>query len=450
MNIYKNKYIKYKNKYLVLKYGGMNFFKQIFMKTPPLELKDIFDEKKTIIEFNKSAENYIFDKIIMRGNINIYDAKSKSHIVTYNYSRKLGEGGYGKVYEFKLSRKFKSKSNVPFIAFKVERKSINTLNEYDVIRKMKNKGLDCDILRLRRCFYSNSAKRKSKFVRSPDDDLHEKKLQYNLYVMQKMEYNLYNWINYVGADTTLKHAEEIISSVRTQMLCLLQVKNDFVYTDLKLRNIGVYFQNGKVKFTLIDIGSVISNNGYYTYTYRCNILKRGVQLSSMKEKWKCIAVQLFYLMNMIILEVYKPPKRMLYRLIFSPSTIYNNSNSILSYIRKLNKLKYRTIERKIYKMDQIKFQEYIRTKVIESQRLWLEVIPKKYKLPSWYSILNEIVEIFEADRKQQEADRKQQEADRKRQEAYRKRQEAYRKRQEEKIKRRKKKKKMLDLYNWDL
>ena len=60
---------------------------------------------------------------------------------------------------------------------------------------MKNKGLDCDILRLRRCFYSNSAKRKSKFVRSPDDDLHEKKLQYNLYVMQKMEYNLYNWIN---------------------------------------------------------------------------------------------------------------------------------------------------------------------------------------------------------------------------------------------------------------
>ena len=396
MNTYKDKYLKYKNKYLVLKYGGMKFLKNIFKKKRPLELKDIFDEKKTIIEC-KSSKKYIFDEI------NIYDAKSKSHIVTYDYSRKLGEGGYGKVYEFKLSRKFKSKSNVPFIAFKVERKSINTLNEYDVIRKMKNKGLDCDILRLRRCFYSDSAKRKSKFVRSPDDDLHEKKLQYNLYVMQKMKYNLYNWINYVGADTTLKHAEEIISSVRKQMLCLLQVKNDFIYTDLKLRNIGVYFQNGKVKFTLIDIGSVISNNGYYTYTYRCNISKRGVQLSSRKEKLKCIAVQLFYLMNMIMLEVYKPPPSILFRIIFRRNKIYHNSKSILSYIGELNKLKYRTIERKIYKMDEIQFQKYIRTKVIESQRLWLKVIPKKYKLPSWYSILNEIVNIFEAERKAVEA-----------------------------------------------
>ena len=97
------------------------------------------------------------------------------------------------------------------------------------------------------------------------------------YFMLKVDSDLMKWINMVKtSNTKFKiiqfNFNKILSRITKQLLCLLQLSDTFVYTDLKPENIGVNFDTKTMNIKdvyLVDLESMLPNKDGYIFTYPC-------------------------------------------------------------------------------------------------------------------------------------------------------------------------------------
>ena len=131
-----------------------------------------------------------------------------------------------------------------------------------------------------------------------------RKINESVYIMLKAEQNLFEWMEYVydeyendketnyGFDIIKRNIRFILSNVTEQLLCLLSIDKEFVYTDLKPENIVVNCNshNDISDIYLIDIESVLKDRTNSRIgTYECKQLKDRTLENSLENKKRCIA-----------------------------------------------------------------------------------------------------------------------------------------------------------------
>ena len=298
----KTQQIKYQNGYSKTKINSI-FNKFCFMTTESSESKysiqDIFDESKTSILFHNDQQ------------INVFNKTTNQKIAEYkfNANRNAESGSYGEVTFFKITESFRS--NIHKDAYDIViKEDKGNINEHNVIKQMKQyfkqNNKTCNIILLR------EISDRPRWI--------NKKVNF-IYIMQATDGTLQNWLEKQCKMTTkLKQMDFIIKNIKEQMLCLLSVNKDFVYTDLKPTNIGVFYDDTyeishdkKIrcsikKVCLIDIGSVFKDNlNIYKGTLPCVTHSQGsFRLHNQQIKTKCIYIQLLFII--IFMLTYILPK----------------------------------------------------------------------------------------------------------------------------------------------
>ena len=135
---------------------------------------------------------------------------------------------------------------------------------------MLNKKLNCNIMMIKKALNTNE--------------------QENLYIMEKFDLDLKKWIKTTKYITRIKWLPFIIKNIKEQMLCLLKIKEEFIYTDLKPENILIKLNEKKeiIKISLGDFGFVLQDNEEYISTYPCRNHNKGHihenELKTIKDK----------------------------------------------------------------------------------------------------------------------------------------------------------------------
>lgn len=266
---------------------------------PPIPLSHIFDEKKTDLTYSRDALI-----VTDRSNENQYPYEKDTKQDLRGFE---GISGYVSIFKHpgtkhQLAVKVENDSNT------YEDTNGNTMTEYDVIKQMKNKGENCNIIPLRKANIGEGIP-KNRVV----------------YVMQKVDLDLEKWLTAHKSEEKVKMnvIDKIIGSLLNQMTCLLRVNPEFVYTDLKPANVGVLLGpdvNTLEKIMLLDIGSVLlqrddddetsrnplsldDDDAGRLFTIPCiklNDLSGKLIIRDKRDSELCIYNQLFFLMVQIL------------------------------------------------------------------------------------------------------------------------------------------------------
>ena len=219
------------------------------------------------------------------------DAKRKK--ITFVRGKNIGEGAYGSVYTYKIHDKCVHQLYTPFqLAVKFEIK--HTSNDKN---KSKREGKEDNIDRIYKSLVQHDKSFKCNVIPF-------RKINESVYIMLKAEQNLFEWMEHVydeykndretnfGFDIIKRNIRFILSNVTEQLLCLLSIDKEFVYTDLKPENIVVNCnsQNDISDIYLIDIESVLKDRtNSRIITYECKQLKDRNLENSLENKKRCIA-----------------------------------------------------------------------------------------------------------------------------------------------------------------
>ena len=281
-----------------------------------IKLSDILDDNKT--------------SVINHGERLDVTLKSNHQTVSYRLIKKLGKGGYGGVFLFTVISR--DKKDVDYDAKHIAvKEDTGNRSEYDVIQAMNRQNKHCNVIPLRQIPSKSMIhihdeiqfvdvtgirvgtvlRRTKKFFnveyfagrstvtkQIKKSQALEKEIHFT-YIMKVVDATLADYIHKSAIKELVMNLDRIITSLREQMYCLLDVNHDFVYTDLKPENIGLlYDKNGHVsKVYLIDLGSVFKDkDNEYVGTYPCKENTGGFfKLESKQEKHKCLNTCLFVL-----------------------------------------------------------------------------------------------------------------------------------------------------------
>jgi hypothetical protein len=139
---------------------------------------------------------------------------------------------------------------------------------------------------------------------------------------------------FVSNENNMKLILKIIEEVRKQLVCLRNLNNEYIYTDLKLCNILYSCPDindlTTFKIFLGDLGSAVNNGIRYTYTYpypetRIDIdrdipINKGLTVQFVQENWNSILscgigflliafIDNSKILNQYIREIKNPPRR---------------------------------------------------------------------------------------------------------------------------------------------
>ena len=235
-----------------------------------------------------SPVNYIV--IILLYLMNLTKVENYSHLKKKGI---VGKGNYGELEEYNLSNTSKSQlqHRIRIAVKKIKLKPYESRNDRDVLRIYskiygKNNNMLCDIIPFR-----------------PIDN--------TTYFMLKVDSDLMKWINMVKTSNNAFEIiqfnfNKILSRITKQLLCLLQLSDTFVYTDLKPENIGVNFDKKTMKIKdvfLVDLESMLPNKDGYIFTYPCKQMNLiNVYRASLLQKKYCFA----YLLELLAFRLVQP------------------------------------------------------------------------------------------------------------------------------------------------
>lgn len=289
----------------------------------PLEIKNNDDQSWLDLIFNEEQTDLVYE--LHENTLQVFNSTTNQPIATYKKTKNLGSNG--DVYEFtdRTNAKRKIAIKIDYEEFKgdEEDEEDEGYTEYDVILTMKDRmerdhEKGCDVIRLRRILTHTVPEKKGK--------------RPNVYVMELMDSDLHTWIEKTSADELINEANRILTAVEDQMLCLMNIDPDFVYTDLKPANIGILLRGSRIrKIHLIDLGSVLQDkNGDYTFTYPCMPLnaKGNLEFKDETSKKTCITTQLFFLMIRILKPYIQYKKN---------TQLYENLNELLELVYSVNR-----------------------------------------------------------------------------------------------------------------
>ena len=212
------------------------------------ENKELQERLNTYIFSNNYRSYDIFQNV---DNQNIIRIRN----IDFTFGKRLGSGSNGRVYnlvspEVSLAIKFGSSND-----------------EVQIAQELNNKIPPCNCLK----------------VQSVGKELYnpkEKQIERHGYFMELAEGTLDEFLDIIpNIDTELKTDQEklrdtllqIAEKIRVQMLCIYNMNNDYVYTDMKLANVLYKCRNkddlNSVSFILADLGSAVPYNGQYLATY---------------------------------------------------------------------------------------------------------------------------------------------------------------------------------------
>ena len=227
----------------------------------------LFDNMVFNSKFNTNnvliSLNYI--RFSIPNDNDLYKSFNKKNLV-FHKIKKIGGGTYGVIFLFynfefniqlALKKEFLMGDKIP-----IEEEISNLLNDND------NK---CDTVKV-------------KYINQDD--------RFSYYILNKLEGDVESLINKLnnsnlGNNEIIRIKLKIAEIIRRQVLCLYDINNKFVYTDLKLLNV-LYGCNGnklnKFSIHLGDLGSVVSNNNTYISTYLSYQLKNSKGVFRLKNK----------------------------------------------------------------------------------------------------------------------------------------------------------------------